>query len=1272
MSTSGPAAGSSPATRFAPVDLVILVALREEFRALFSFIREALTVERDGQLSDPIYRFQRPGPAQEPPYQCAAMLIGSMGPTQAGLAAQGALQRLNPATLVLLGIAAGIDKDALLGDVIAADVVDGYLENAKAVGDGDGRFRLTTAGEPFRTSDAILKAIQNFEFEHEALYRAWREEAKVELADEARHDLAARGFLGAAPSLLTGHIASGPVVGAAAEFTSWLKSRDRKYLALEMEAAGFLAAVHQRQSPTSTLVLRGISDFGDERKQSLDATGNGAFRRYAMQNALRLLWGLLSAGKLPRHQQPSPPPGFPGPEALPITPAPPAAAIGAPRQAGSPTVHAPQARSRFFVGRAKTLATMREKLNGARECPAVALTGMGGIGKTQLALEFVYRYALDEQLYPIALWVRADSKLTLQRELAALAGPLSLNIGTDEEARWQAVRRCLSLRSDWLLILDNVPSPEALEWIRPLLPERFGGHVILTSRFPHWSEFAEEMPVPLLPRQESVALLRKRAGHPGGSEPDARADALAEALGDLPLALTQAAAYVKAAGKTFAEYLDLFRREQARLLAQPRPADYPETVATTWSLSMERTRSEQPAAADLLNLCAYLAPVPIVTSALRAGASLLPPLLAGLGASEVSWDKAISTLNDLSLITAERDTIWVHQLVQAVTRLRLSADDQHLWANSALKWTTALYKFEDTDAKTWWQSALIFPHLWEAIRRGVEQDARPEALPYAILSASRALENNADLRPANELLAYADSCNLTDHGEIFFQVQLMRARVLLKEGKSQAARDLLEKLRPEISKIKDLDARAAAESVVLNDLSIYSTTLGDYKTALDYANASLKALEGGISIAPLHAATSLGALAVAHSALDQFVPALDAHQRALAIYDQHAPPPHPRYAAMLCNMGDILMRLGRLKESRECLLKALAMSQGILGPWHPQCAGILRNLYKVSNHLGLYEEAFGAATAALQIDEKVLPAAHPSLADDYSNVGQLYIDRRRLDEAYRHLKRALHIAEQAYGKNNPNTAIFRAQYGRALEAKQLLPAARVQLEQARSDLEAAALESSTDMAVVLMNLATVYGGLREWKLALESAERGLAIDERLHGPEHPEVANDLLCLGTLLMGKDDYQAADPILRRCIEIRQRQLGPDNPETKQTRSILAGCLAQQDKHAEAAAVLHALIKSANREPDVDPRKVLTELVSLHERRAYSLQAIGQFKTAAGELTAALQELIRKGQRDSPKFQELTKRLAMLRNRQRASSSGSPKPAPKSGSPKKPKRK
>ena len=152
-----------------------------------------------------------------------------------------------------------------------------------------------------------MRAAQDLEFAHAPLYTTWQQDgkdaARTGISEKNRAKLLKKKWLKDQPSFLAGPIASGPIVGAAQQFADWLKTVNRNYLALEMEGGSMLAAIYGGADPARSLVLRGISDFGDERKKELDAIGRGGLRRFAMNNATRLLWALMEADVLPRSQE---------------------------------------------------------------------------------------------------------------------------------------------------------------------------------------------------------------------------------------------------------------------------------------------------------------------------------------------------------------------------------------------------------------------------------------------------------------------------------------------------------------------------------------------------------------------------------------------------------------------------------------------------------------------------------------------------------------------------------------------------------------------------------------------------------------------------------------------------------------------------------------------------------------------------------------------------------------------------------------------------------
>jgi nucleoside phosphorylase len=280
------------------IDVGIVIALEEEFRELHEQIKVRCQVIPDPDTGRSFYLFDSPSADPEKPYRCLSTFFGGMGPTKAALVTQHLVKEWNPGTVVMLGIAGGLDKELSLGDVVVASVVDNFLDRGKAIPTQDSNsFALALAGDPYRPNAELINKIQHFEFTSPDAYQRWRQacsdQLQTLLPSKKRNQLIRKKWLREAASIKDGHIASSPIVGAAEQFADWLKQRDRSYMALEMEAGGLMAALCDGVDPKRALIIRGISDFADERKAKLDKTREGGIRRYAMRNCISLLWALL-------------------------------------------------------------------------------------------------------------------------------------------------------------------------------------------------------------------------------------------------------------------------------------------------------------------------------------------------------------------------------------------------------------------------------------------------------------------------------------------------------------------------------------------------------------------------------------------------------------------------------------------------------------------------------------------------------------------------------------------------------------------------------------------------------------------------------------------------------------------------------------------------------------------------------------------------------------------------------------------------------------------
>lgn len=343
--------------------------------------------------------------------------------------------------------------------------------------------------------------------------------------------------------------------------------------------------------------------------------------------------------------------------------------VGASRSSGSkfPTVwgNVPR-RNKNFTGREDLLRDLRRRIADEQAATLVlhALHGMGGVGKTQLAIEYVYRFRHD---YDVVWWITADQEALVRSTFAALAphlGLTELGPGRSDEtlaAVLDALRRGAPYER-WLLVFDNADQPESIQALLPPGP----GHVLVTSRNLRWEGVAVTFEVDVFSREESLEFLRRRAPHI--TEPDG--DRLAKALGDLPLALEQAAALLVESAMSVDVYLDLLDREAGKILGENPPADYSRPVAAAWALSVRQVETVTPDAMEILRRCAFFGPEPIPLELLRRARFVLDGPLRDIFADPLRESRAIRALGRYALVDVDKlsNTIQVHRIIQTLLR----------------------------------------------------------------------------------------------------------------------------------------------------------------------------------------------------------------------------------------------------------------------------------------------------------------------------------------------------------------------------------------------------------------------------------------------------------------------------------------------------------------------------------------------------------------------------------------------------------------------------
>jgi tetratricopeptide (TPR) repeat protein len=336
-----------------------------------------------------------------------------------------------------------------------------------------------------------------------------------------------------------------------------------------------------------------------------------------------------------------------------------------------------------FTGRVAELETLRANLifRGRPSPPAQVISGMGGVGKTEIATEYIH---LHRDQYDLIWWIRAEHHDRVRDALVSLGERLELRLATSggRDRAIAAVLEALEsgIRPNWLLVYDNVAEPLDLQRYLPACPP--GGHVVITSRLQTWPGYIEADSIEVSPftEEEAVSFLRRRV--PALSADQAlreredeqrehQARRLASALGRLPIAIEHAAAYLTETSQSVDDYLSRFDRNAHRLLSEQLP-ELPESVSRTWTMS---TALLTPDAEHLFNLCAFFSPEPIAGELLlgNAGAVTDPPGLRELLSSSPRFRAAASQMHRLSLVKVDgaHDQIQMHRVVQAVTRGQL-------------------------------------------------------------------------------------------------------------------------------------------------------------------------------------------------------------------------------------------------------------------------------------------------------------------------------------------------------------------------------------------------------------------------------------------------------------------------------------------------------------------------------------------------------------------------------------------------------------------------
>lgn len=804
-------------------------------------------------------------------------------------------------------------------------------------------------------------------------------------------------------------------------------------------------------------------------------------------------------------------------------------------------------RNRHFTGRENLLAGLRKSLTETTTAAVVplpqALQGLGGVGKTQLAIEYAWAY---RGYYDLVWWVAADQPLLIPSALAGLTEDLKLpsagSMGIEEAAG--SVLDALQ-RGDpvdrWLLIFDNADDPEE---IRPFLPQGSqDGHVLITSRNSRWSGVAETVSVDVFSTTESVAFLRKRLRR---EVPESEAVHLAHELGNLPLALEQAAALQDTTGMSTDEYVRLLAEQTGELLQLGKSTEYPHTMTAAWQLSVHQVESRMPEAAEVLRCLAFFGPDPIPRFVFQRGRDSGAKRMGTILSNPLKRSQAFAELARFSLLRVEPDTgtVQVHRLVQALLRDSLDVEQQRAFRHEVHLLLASGAPTDPEDISSQEEYTFLLPHVDPSnLTR-----CNDEPVQEFALNIVRHLYRVASWKSARSLAEeFRLNWTATKGGRSPIVLRLRRhlGNVLWQLGANKESLELNDETFDLMREVFGTEHEEYLRMALTYAANLRAQ--GRFKDALEQDEASLRALENTYGVKDPTTLRAYNNLALDHALLSRYDSALELQQ--LAYVEQS----NARQGVSKWDVQSAwnnLARVVRLSGHHEqaCDVGEEAYANGIreLKIEHPTTLATARDLSIAKRRMGTLDEAYELIkdthtrlNKILGPDSPETMAAEVALSNTLRQLNQLEEAMTLANDAY---KRYL----LTYGSQHPftygcqlNLALLYRLRGDAKKAKELD-------EQTYEGLLAQLGAAHVYTFSSTINLAGDLAELGEPERAAELGRQTLTGVRDFLGPTNILSLSAAVNLSIDLRAVGETEEATALYNQTMEAYEANLSPTHPE------------------------------------------------------------------------------------------------------------------------------
>ncbi|KAK6356063.1 hypothetical protein TWF718_000437 [Orbilia javanica] len=825
-------------------------------------------------------------------------------------------------------------------------------------------------------------------------------------------------------------------------------------------------------------------------------------------------------------------------------------------------------RNRNFVGRAEKLSQIYEYFSDPTptDVPRVlALIGTGGMGKTQIAIEYAYRHHRD---YTAVFWVSAASEDNIRasfteimqqivKEQARITWPQSSpdyhaigsklglsglidgkgTISPNAEAVdniKSALFSWLQLpgNSRWLLIFDNLDDLETFS-VEEYLPNQGSGAILITSRRPECSQSTERVDLDGLDSKSAVALLLNLAHLTDISEaPKKEAIRLIEKLGFMPLAISHAGYYIYETKLPLVEYSSYYDKAFMKLQSRkPRFGwDYMNgTAATTWEISFSRVKEEDKEAAMLLLVSSYLNPEEISND-----------LWEDELANKAEVESKIAFLASYSLVKVIRSGVFsVNPVVHLWARKRSDQSERFKAVNKAV---TILGKASNRG---------------NVSRESDEWEAREERR-----LASHLEYLHQCLKPLSSAFVLEEQ---GFENQNFFDYVHSIASIFSNQGKYDEAMQWYE--RALSGKEKILGKHHPSTLDTFNDIARVFVNQGKYDEAMQWYERALAGREKTLGKDHPSTLDTVGGIAGVFSNQGKYDEAMQWYERALAGREKTLGKDHPSTLDTVGGIAGVFSNQGKYDEAMQWYERALSGKEKILGKHHPSTLDTFNDIARVFVNQGKYDEAMQWYKRALSGKEKILGKHHPSTLDTFNDIARVFVNQGKYDEAMQWYERALSGKEKILGKHHPSTLDTFNDIARVFVNQGKYDEAMQWYERALSGKEKILGKHHPSTLDTVGGIAGVFSNQGKYDEAMQWYERALAGREKVLGKDHPSTLDTVGGIAGVFSNQGKYDEAMQWYERALAGREKTLGKDHPSTLDTVGYIARVLFDQGKYDES---------------------------------------------------------------------------------------------------------